>query len=261
MSLGGRYGGRPPKMAVIIDGPKDNGLFDTEDQDQVHPGDLRDYDLFDAAGQDQTHPGGLMGYDLVQDQAHPGDLMDYDLVDAAEREPSHGSNSAGLPTPSPAPPTQEEGVRASDTSVGGGRGRDGLFDAEDQGFRMSAEMYLVWSARHLQDDDPAAEGTPPGWARVCASCGEGWQGGGHAFCCPRVNPPLQPSSEREPSHGSNSAEGREDTPELGDAADSQRQRVSASRSAAAALIGTELDRGRLPTRYLGRAGCLEGPPS
>jgi hypothetical protein len=26
----------------------------------------------------------------------------------------------------------------------------------------------------------------------------------------------------------------------------------------AALIGTELDRGRLPTRYLGRAGCLEG---
>jgi hypothetical protein len=25
-----------------------------------------------------------------------------------------------------------------------------------------------------------------------------------------------------------------------------------------ALIGTELDRGRLPTRYLGRAGCLEG---
>ena len=53
-------------------------------------------------------------------------------------------------------------------------------------------MYLVWSARHLQDDDPAAEGTPPGWVRVCASCEKDWRGGGHAFCCPRVNPPFNP---------------------------------------------------------------------
>ena len=52
-------------------------------------------------------------------------------------------------------------------------------------FRMSAELYRVWSARHLQVDrsDPAAEGAPPGSVRrssfLCVEVdgrflGDGW---------------------------------------------------------------------------------------
>ena len=56
-------------------------------------------------------------------------------------------------------------------------------------FRLTAELYRVWSARHLQADraDPAAEGAPPGSVRVCTSCERDWRGGDHVFCCPYVN--------------------------------------------------------------------------